>query len=278
MTILEYVGDSMLYRTAGMIDRNLEGAGEEGAQAMRRIEEYDAECSMVKVWCSEALDYAVDELVQILGGAGYVEGHSAERRWRDARVNRIFEGTNEVNRLLVSSRLARRALRGELLLADSALPARGGAVASAGGGFLGAEGRMLAGAKKSVLMCLSASIRRYREALAESQEVLGLIADLSIETYALESALLRTRKRARARGENRTRLQEAAVRCFAQDALDRIEVSARRLLVAVAEGDQRRGLLSTLVDLTRREPLDTVALRRQIADAAVEAGGDPLSW
>jgi hypothetical protein len=120
-------------------------------------------------------------------------------------------------------------------------------------------------------------MRRYRETLGEEQEVLGYIANMTMDTYALESALLRARKRASRRGEAEARLQEAAVRCFAEDALDRVEVWARRLLAAVEEGDSLRGLLRALRLLTAREPRDTVLIRRRIADAAVEAGGYPLS-
>jgi alkylation response protein AidB-like acyl-CoA dehydrogenase len=280
MAILAYAGESMVYRTAGMIDRNLEGAGNDPALALKRIEEYDVECSMVKVWCSEALDYAVDENVQIFGGSGYVEDYLAERYWRDARVNRIFEGTNEINRLLISSRLVRKALKGDQPLFGKAMAlthevASGPTPASEG--FLDAEARMLAGAKKVALLCLGAFIQKYQEALSEEQEILGHFADVAMEIYALESALLRARKRAKARGEQEARLQQAAVCCFAQDALDRIEVSARRLMAAVEEGDTLRSLLVALRRFTRRETLDTVALRRQIADAAVEAEGYPLS-
>jgi len=270
----------MVYRTAGMIDRNLQGAENEPALALRRIEEYDVECSMVKVWCSEALDYAVDENVQIFGGSGYVEDFPAERYWRDARVNRIFEGTNEVNRLLISGRLVRRALKGDLPLFGRTMAAIDAVVSGpvvADEGLLAAEARMLAGAKKAALMCLGVFIRKYQEALGEQQEVLGLFADMTMETYALESALLRARKRAMARGEERARLQQAAVRCLAQDVLDRIEISARRLLAGVEEGDTLRGLLLALRRLTEREAINTMALRRQIAEAAVEADGYPLS-
>jgi alkylation response protein AidB-like acyl-CoA dehydrogenase len=280
MAILAYAGESMVYRTAGMIDRSLEGAENDPALALKRIEEYDVECSMVKVWCSEALDYTVDENLQIFGGSGYVEDYLAERYWRDARVNRIFEGTNEINRLLIPSRLVGKALKGDLPLFGKAMAlmdevASGSAPADEG--FLAAEGRMLAGAKKVALMCLGASIQKYQEALSEEQEILGHFADVAMETYALESALLRARKRAKARGEDEARLQQAAVRCFAQDALDRIEVSARRLLAAVEEGDTSRSLLVALRRFTKRETLNTVAIRRQIADAAVEAEGYPLS-
>jgi alkylation response protein AidB-like acyl-CoA dehydrogenase len=282
MAILIYAGESMVYRTAGMIDRNLAGVTA-SAEAIPRIEEYDVECSMIKVWCSEMLDYAVDETVQIFGGAGFVEDYAAERYWRDARVNRIFEGTNEINRLLVPGRLLRRAFKteGGLPVFDKAMALMGELqspppAAPAEDEALSVEARMLAGAKKTALMCLGLSAQRFGTSLSDQQEVLGLFADIAMETYALESALLRTRKRAGAAGEAASALPMAAVRCFAQDALDRIEVSARRLLAALADGDTLRTYVSALKQFTRRELVDTVALRRQVAEATIAHGGYPL--
>ena len=282
MAILIYVAEGMVYRTAGMIDRNLAGVTQ-AAEALARIEEYDVECSMIKVWCSEMLDYAVDETVQVFGGAGYVEDYAAERYWRDARVNRIFEGTNEINRLLVPGRLVRRALKtqGGLPLFDKAMALMGevgspAAAPPAEDGFLSPEARMLTGAKKAALMCLGLAAQRFGTELTEQQEVLGHFADVAMETYALESALLRTRKKAGVSGEAPCALQAAAVRCFAQDALDRIDVSARRLLSAVADGDPLRTYVSALRQFTKRDLANTVALRRQVADAAIEHGGYPL--
>jgi alkylation response protein AidB-like acyl-CoA dehydrogenase len=282
MAILAYVSEAMVYRTAGMIDRNLADAGlDDPDEALKRIEEYDVECSMVKVWCSEMCDYVVDENVQIFGGAGFVEDYPAERYWRDARVNRIYEGTNEINRLLVPGRLIRRAMKGELPIFQKAMAlldelTSGPSVEAPDEGFLAAEARMLAGAKKVALMCLGTAVQKLGEALKDEQEVLGHFADIAMATYALESALLRTRKRAAARGEDATRLQEAAVRCYAQDAMDEIEASARKLLAAVEEGDALRTLLAALKRFTKREVCNTVALRRQVADAAIEKVGYPL--
>ena len=282
MAILAYVSESMVYRTAGMIDRNLSGVGpDDPSAALSRIEEYDAECSMVKVWCAEMCDYVVDETVQIFGGAGFVEDYPAERYWRDARVNRIYEGTSEINRLLVPGRLIRRALKGELPIFQKAQALRdelAGPPPSAPPveGFLAAEAAMVDGAKKVALLCLGTAVQKRGEALKDEQEVMGHFADIAMATYALESALLRTRKRAAARGEDAARLQEAAVRCYAQDAMDVIEASACRLLAAVAEGDELRALLAALRRFTRREVCNTVALRRLVADAAIEQVGYPL--
>ncbi len=282
MAIRLFVSESVVYRTAGMIDSNLEGALPDDPQdALRRIEEYDVECSMVKVWCSEMLDYVVDETVQVFGGAGFVEDYPAERYWRDARVNRIFEGTNEINRLLVPGRLLRRALKGDLPIFDkaTALVAEfnaGPAFAEIDGSFLAAETAMLAGAKKVALMCLGLAAQKHGGKLSEEQEILGLFADLAMHVYALESALLRVRKMAVARGEEQAALHQAAVQVFAQDALDAVETTARRLLAAISEGDMLRTYLGALRRFTRREALDTVALRRVVAQAAIERGRTPL--
>jgi len=277
-----YASESMVYRTAGMIDNNLAGIGlDDVAEALRRIEEYDVECSMVKVWCSEMLDYTVDEIVQLYGGAGYSEEYPAERYWRDARVNRIFEGTNEINRMLIPGRLVRRAMKGELPVFQKAMAlmdelTSGPSPSSIEDGFLAPELRMLAGAKKVDLMCLGIAVQKLGQELAEHQEVLALFADLAMETYALESAILRTLKRAAAQGEDKTRLQEAAVRCFAQDAMDKIETTARRMLAAVDEGDMLRTYLAALKRFTKRDTFNTVALRQQVAIAAIEQDGYPL--
>jgi alkylation response protein AidB-like acyl-CoA dehydrogenase len=282
MAILVYAAESIVYRTAGMIDRNLAGVGlNDPADALKRIEEYDVECSMVKVYCSEMLDYVVDETVQLFGGAGYVEDYDAERYWRDARVNRIFEGTNEINRLLVPGRLIRRAMKGELPVFQKAQAlmeemTAGPSAASSDDGFLAAEARMAQGAKKVALMCLGVAVQKFGQELTDQQEVLGHFADVAMETYALESAVIRTQKRALRDGEEKTRIHEAAVRCFAQDAMDRLEVSARRLLAAVDEGDMLRTYLAALKRFTKRDALNTVTLRRQVAEAALEAGGYPL--
>src|SRR6185295_16516374 len=170
---LVYVSESLVYRTAGMIDKNLEGAPlNDPAEALKRIEAYDVECSMVKVWCSEMLDYVVDETVQIFGGAGFVEDYPAERYWRDARVNRIFEGTNEINRLLVPGRLMRRALKGELPVFEKAMAlmdefTAGPSAGSTDDGALAAEARLLAGAKKVGLMALGLAAQKFGQKLTD---------------------------------------------------------------------------------------------------------------
>jgi alkylation response protein AidB-like acyl-CoA dehydrogenase len=283
MAILAYVSEAVVYRTAGMIDKNLEGAPlNDPAEALKRIEAYDVECSMVKVWCSEMLDYVVDENVQIHAGAGFVEDYPAERYWRDARVNRIFEGTNEINRLLVPGRLLRRAMKGELPVFDRAMAlmdefTAGPSLAEAEEGFLAAEARMVKGAKKVALMAIGLAAQKHGAKLEQEQEILGLFADLAMDVYALESAVLRAQKKAARGGAASAALQAAAVQCFAQEALERIEANGRRLLAALDEGDMLRTYLAALKRFTKREVVDTVALRRRIAAAAIdEARGYPF--
>jgi alkylation response protein AidB-like acyl-CoA dehydrogenase len=280
MAIRIYAAESMVYRTAGMIDRNLADVDlRDRAAALKRIEEYDVECSMLKVWCSEMLDYVVDETVQVHGGAGFVEDYPAERYWRDARVNRIFEGTNEINRLLVPGRLVRRALAGELPVLEAAARVAAGTAAPPAAddakGFLAAEQAMVRGAKSAALLCLGRAVERLGPRLADEQEVLGHFADVAMDTYALESVILRARKAAAA-GADEAAWPAAAARCFAQDAMDRTFVEARRLLAALQQGEALRGDLAALAGFTRREIVDTVALRRRVAAAALERGGYPL--
>jgi alkylation response protein AidB-like acyl-CoA dehydrogenase len=284
MCLLAWVSEAVVYRTAGMIDKNLEGVGlNDPAEALKRIEAYDVECSMVKVWCSEILDYVVDETVQIYGGAGFVEDYPAERYWRDARVNRIFEGTNEINRLLVPGRLLRRAMKGELPVFQKAMAlmdefTAGPSAAEAEDGFLAAEARMVRGAKKVALMAIGLAAQKFGDKLEQQQEVLGLFADIAMDAYALESAVLRAQKKAARGGEAKTSLQAAVVQCFAQEAMDRIETSGRKLLAALDEGDTRRTYLAALKRFTKREVVDTVGLKRQIAEAAIDRVGDyPLA-
>jgi alkylation response protein AidB-like acyl-CoA dehydrogenase len=282
MAILAYVSESLVYRTAGMIDRNQSGVDmKDTATALKRIEEYDVECSIAKVWCSEMLDYVVDETVQIFASAGFVEDYPAERYWRDARINRIFEGTNEINRLLVPGRLLRRAMKGELPVFQKAMALMEEVQAGPGlretpEGFLAAEAQMVAGAKKIGLMVIGLAAQKFGDKLVDEQEVLGCFADIAMETYAFESAVLRAQKRATALGEDQARLQEAAVKVFAQDAMDKIENTARRALAAIDEGDMLRTYLAALKRFSRREVANTIALRRQVAEAVIERGRYPL--
>ena len=275
-----FASESMVYRTAGMIDANLEGA-HDNATALKRIEEYDAECSMVKIFGSETLDYVVDEAVQILGGAGYVEDYPVERYFRDARINRIFEGTNEINRLLVPGRLVRRALSGALPLFDAAMalldePRPEGRPSADDHGFLGAEVRLAKGAKKIALMLMGLAAQKFQAKLADQQEVMGYCADVVTETYALESALLRTQKKAARDGEAAAAPFAMALKVFAEGAVSRIEAAARQALPTIESDEMLNTCMEGVARFTDRQPLATIPLRRSLAVMTLEKNGYPF--
>lgn len=276
-----FASESMAYRTAGMIDANLEGV-HDNATSLKRIEEYDAECSIVKVFCSEVLDYVTDEAVQILGGAGYVEDYPAERYYRDARINRIFEGTNEINRLLVPGRMVRRALSGVLPLFDAAMalmdePRPEGRPSASDSGFLAAELRLTKGAKKISLMLIGLAAQKFQAKLQDQQEVMGFCADVAIETYALESALLRTQKKAERHGETAAGPFVMALRVFAEGAVSRIEAAARQALPTIESGDMLATCMEGVARYTDREPLAVIPLRRALAVLTLDKDGYPFA-
>ena len=275
MIARQYAVEAMLYRTGGLIDGAL-AAGHAPAQILAALEEFAIEASILKVSSSETVDYIVDENVQIHGGNGFVRDYSAERHYRDARVNRIFEGTNEINRLLIPGMLARRALKGGLPLIAAAKRLMDEIMAppsveSAGDGPLDVERRAVAAMKKVALMVLGTAMQTCGEKLADEQEVLLAAADAAIDVYASESALLRALRVADARsGQAVSSLHAAAARVFINDAAVRVEGSAKTALAAMASGDTLRTLLAALRRLLKVTPINTVELRRQLADAAVE--------
>src|SRR5687767_6529137 len=269
-----YAAESLSYRTAGLLDEAL-AESHDGAALARVFEEYAIESSIAKVVGTEVLDYVLDENVQIHGGNGFVKDYTAERYYRDARVNRIFEGTNEINRLLIPGMLVRRAVNGELALIAAAkrlqdeiltpsIPAAG----LTDTGPLDAEIKAVAAFKKVVLMVLGTAMQTYGEKLADQQEVLSYTADLICETYAAESAVLR----AQASPKDRD-LHETAARVFVNDSAQRLEAAARSALAGMSEGDTLRTLLAALRRVLKVTPVNTIVLRRQLADAAIQKGG-----
>ena len=267
MTAHHYAVEAMLYRTAGMIDAAL-APGHGPSEVLGALEEFAIEASILKVASSEAVDFILDENVQIHGGNGFVRDYPAERHYRDARVNRIFEGTNEINRLLIPGMLARRAVKGSLPLIPAAKRLMDEVMAppsmDAGSDApLDAERRAVAGMKKIALMVLGTAMDKYREKLADEQEVLLAAADILIDAYASESAVLRA-------AQSGGPLHEAAARVYVNDAAARVEASAKTALAAMAEGDTLRTLLAALRRLLKVTPVNTVVLRRQLADATVE--------
>jgi len=273
MVAREYAVESMLYRTGGLIDAMLEG-GHRPDQILAALEEFAIEASILKVASSEVLDFILDENVQIHGGNGFVRDYPAERHYRDARVNRIFEGTNEINRLLIPGMLARRALKGGLPLIPAAMKLMDEIMAPApmepaGDAPLEAEARAVTAMKKIALMVLGTAMQTYGEKLADEQEVLMAAADIIIDVYGAESALLRA-------SQNGGELHAAAARLFINDAVGRVEASAKTALAAMADGDMLRTLLAALRRLLKVTPINTVALRRQLADATVDRRSYPF--
>ena len=267
MTAHHYAVEAMLYRTAGMIDAAL-APGHGPSEVLGALEEFAIEASILKVASSEAVDFILDENVQIHGGNGFVRDYPAERHYRDARVNRIFEGTNEINRLLIPGMLARRAVKGDLPLIPAAKRLMDEVMAppsmDAGSDApLDAERKAVTGMKKIALMVLGTAMDKYREKLADEQEVLLAAADILINTYASESAVLRA-------AQGGGPLHEAAARVYVNDAAARVDASAKTALAAMAEGDTLRTLLAALRRLLKVTPVNTVVLRRQLADATVE--------
>jgi alkylation response protein AidB-like acyl-CoA dehydrogenase len=276
-----YAGESMVYRTIGMIDSALADvdAGALGAarEIQKRIEEYAVECSILKVWASEMLDMVVDHVLQIHAGYGYVEEYPAERAYRDSRINRIFEGTNEINRLIITGFLMKRAVAGQLPL----LPAikklmdevmAGPSAAEEREGPLSAERHLLSNAKKLTLFAAGAASQKYMTGLADQQEVMGALADCIMEVYALESCILRAEKLIAAKGEGAARQAIAMTRYYAAKATQTVELSSRKVIGAVAEGDMLRTQMAILRRLSKHEPADTIALGRQIAKHVTAAG------
>ena len=275
MIARQYAVESMLYRTAGLIDGML-ASGHAPAQVLLALEEFAIEASILKVASSEAVDFILDENVQIHGGNGFVRDYPAERHYRDARVNRIFEGTNEINRLLIPGMLARRALKGGLPLIPAAKRLMDEIMApppleASSGAPLEAERRAVASMKKVALMVLGTGMQTYGDRLAEEQEVLLAAADIVIDVFGSESAVLRALRVAGTRsGQADPVLHEAAARVFTNDAAVRVEASAKTALAAMAQGDTLRTLLAGLRRLLKVAPINTVELRRRLADAAVE--------
>jgi butyryl-CoA dehydrogenase len=281
MATLVYVGESLVYRTVGMMDVALDEVDKSAPDAMKEtrkaIEEYAVECSIVKVWGSEMVDYVVDETVQIYGGYGFVEEYPAERTYRDARINRIFEGTNEINRLIITGFLLKRAMSGQLplmaaikKLMDEVLS--GPTTSEDMDGPLAGERKLVAQAKKLGLFVAGAATQKYMQAIQDQQEIMGAIADMTIETYAMESAVLRAQKIVEQQGESAAALPTAMARVYLSGAMEKVEAAAKKVIAAVAEGDMLRTQLAILRRLAKYEPFNTIALRQQIAEKVIERG------
>jgi alkylation response protein AidB-like acyl-CoA dehydrogenase len=266
MLIRIFAAETASYRVAGMVDAL--------PDKLKAFEEFAAECSYVKVWASEMLDYVVDEGVQIHGGYGYHQDYAVERAYRDSRINRIFEGTNEINRLLATGMLLKRAQRGQLALVDGVKKAQAEALAPPAPALpdsapFAEELRLVEGAKKLTLLSLGAAWQRYREKMEEQQEVIASITDCAMNAFVMESVLLRAMRLAAApKGES----AGDVARVFLRDGMDIAAAAAKNVFAAAMEGDALRLSMAALRRFSKYEPVDAVAARRRLASRVLDAG------
>jgi len=278
MVVKTFATQSLLYRTAGLVDARIAATPhdeKDGSAALAAFEEFAVEASIAKVFGSESLDFVLDENIQVHGGNGYVRDYPAERHFRDARVNRIFEGTNEINRLLIPGMLIRKAMKGDLPLIPAAKALQDelmGPPAMPSDAGDNAEQRAIDAYKKVALMLFGLAMQTYGPKLTDEQEVLMHLADITMEVFAAESALLR----AMSMKGPQAGLEMDAARVYVNDAALRVEASARQALAAMTEGDMLRTTLAALRRLLKVNPINTVALRRRIADETVKRGGYPF--
>jgi alkylation response protein AidB-like acyl-CoA dehydrogenase len=285
MAIRTFTVESMVYRTAEITDRILQRidhhAEDVGIQMARAIEEYAIEDSINKVYSSEMLDYIVDEALQIHGGYGYIHDYAIERGYRDSRINRIWEGTNEINRLLIMDMLTKRAMKNRLPVLAAAQKVANELLTlrpkvEMDDGKLTLQKEMVEMSKKIGLLVVGAAVQKYMMKLADEQEILASISDIVIEVFAMESALLRAMKTMEKLGDEKAQIQKAMVKVYVNDAFDRVEFFAKQAFAAIAEGDTLRTQLSALKKLTRFTPVNTIALRREIADSVIKIGRYPF--
>ncbi|MFC4768090.1 acyl-CoA dehydrogenase family protein [Effusibacillus consociatus] len=276
MNIRTFVLESMIYRIGGLYNTEFEGytdPEDRGRTNAKKIEEYAIECSIAKVFGSEVFDFVADEGVQIHGGYGFIQEYPIEQMYRDSRINRIFEGTNEINRLLIPGTLLKKAFKGEIPLLQAAQKLQselmGMAPQTPNDGPLGTEELLLEQAKKAFLMVGGLAVQKYQNKIEAEQEILANLADILIEIYAIESVILRTKK-ALANGAD-AQLKVAMTRAYVNDAFGRIEAWGRETLAVMEEGDMLRTQLSIFKKLTRFNPVNTVALKREVAAKVIEA-------
>jgi alkylation response protein AidB-like acyl-CoA dehydrogenase len=275
MAVRGFVGDAMVYRALGDVDRALEVvAPDDSAAVLRTIEAFAVECSINKVWTSETLAFAVDEAVQVFGGNGYSREFPVERAYRDARITRIYEGTNEINRLIIPTRLIRQSAA--LFTAASARRRLAEADEGPSREPLAAERELLVSAKRLAISALGYAAAAYGESLKDEQEILGLTADVVTEIYAVESAIARADKLVARRVSERSAVAFDIARIYTSEAMDRVVHSARHVVAALAaRGAETTGLPELTARLAVRLPVDTIGARRRVADAVIQAGRYP---
>jgi len=280
MTTKLYAAESSVYRTVGLFDVALNSLGEkadEGQEIAKAIADYAIECSINKVFATEVLDYCVDEGVQIHGGYGFMSEYEIENMYRDSRINRIFEGTNEINRLLIPDTLVKKAMKGELPLLQAAAGLQEELMSyypeEIEDAPLAAEKHLIDMTRKIILMVAGSALMKYQQAISKEQELLVFAADMLIELYAMDSVVKRTEKAIAANGLEQEQQKLDLTVVYVQEAFDRVEAWAKEALATMEEGDDLRLRLSILKKLTRRTPVNTVQLKRAIADRVIEEDG-----
>ncbi|MCV9886818.1 acyl-CoA dehydrogenase family protein [Metabacillus halosaccharovorans] len=278
MAVKTYAMESSVYRTVGLFEDRMSRLTDEeikdGKEVAQSIAEYAIECSLNKVFGSETLDYVVDEAVQIHGGYGFMAEYEVERVYRDSRINRIFEGTNEINRLLVPGTYLRKALKGELPLFQKAQSLQEELMMlmpeEVGDGTLEQEKYLLKNAKKIGVLIAGLAAQKYGKELQKEQEVLVNIADIVSNIYAMESAILRTEKGIAKTGEEKNKQKLLYTQVYCQEAFNEIESHAKESLIAVESGDSLRMMLSALRKFTRHTPINVIGKKREIAATIID--------
>ncbi|WP_284141716.1 acyl-CoA dehydrogenase family protein [Virgibacillus sp. LDC-1] len=272
-----YANESAVYRTVGLFEQRMGALTDEqlkdGREIAKAIAEYQIECSMNKYMATECLDFVADEAVQLHGGYGFMQEYEVERMYRDSRINRIFEGTNEINRLLVPGTLLKKAMKGELPLLQKAQGLQEELMMmmpeEVGTEPLEQEKYLLRHAKKIVLLGAGLAAQKYMQKLEQEQEILANLADMAAEVYNMESAVLRTEKAISASGLEKNNQKLLYTEVYVQEAFNRIEAAAKEILIAVEAGDNLRMMLSSLRKLTRHTPINVIAKKREIAKAII---------
>jgi alkylation response protein AidB-like acyl-CoA dehydrogenase len=282
MAIKVYACESASYRVSGLINDMITALEDDGKERylakLEAAEEYSVECAMLKVYGSEVLDYVVDEAVQIYGGMGFSEESPVARAYRDARINRIFEGTNEINRLLTTGMLLKKAMKGSIDMMTPAMAVQKELMSvpdfSSNGSDdpLYADWKAVRNAKKAILMVAGAAAQKYMAKIEQEQELLMLVADMLIDVFGAESALLRTAKLMEEQGEEAVSLNVDLTRCYIWEALERMHTAGKEAIAHFAEGDELRMMTLGMKRFTKYESFNLIAARRRIAAKVIEEG------
>lgn len=286
MSVKTFISDAVQYRVTGMLDdkiATLDAAQKKDGETLAKtIGEYATEFSIAKIYGSECLDFVVDEYVQILGGYGYCSEYPAERAYRDSRINRIWEGTNEINRMLIPGTMLKRAMQGRLNLLGAAQAVAGEIMAYSPMAVklpntpLAVQEHTVKMVKKLALMLAGLTAQKFQQKLAKEQEVMAIMADAVMEIFAMESGLLRAQKKIDKDGEDAAKFEIAAAKCYVDDTMSKIEHWAKRLICYVEQGDMQKTQLAAVKKLARYQPIDTITLKKEIADRAIDLEAYPF--